>query len=223
MYEFTILPPWYRTIWAYTGYALLFIAFVFVLIKLNSRRLEAKNRRLQEIIEENTVEIRKQKDELSDKNKEITDSINYAQHIQDAILPTDEEIKKKLPDSFMLFKPKDIVSGDFYWFTSKKKKIFIAACDCTGHGVPGAFVSMIGNNLLHQTIIEQDYNTPGQILTQLNMGMKAIFTRKGSEQKAQDGMDMALCHLSPALSEGDGEPTRKPSPSIKRGSGGVSK
>ena len=94
----------------------------------------------------------------------------------------------------MLFRPRDIVSGDFYWYASLNNKVFIAACDCTGHGVPGAFVSMIGNNLLNQIILEKKEENPGNILTQLNQGVKAAFTKEG-EQAAQDGMDMVLSVL----------------------------
>lgn len=136
-------------------------------------------------------ELELQKSIIEEKNKDITDSISYAKNIQQAILPNDTEITKALKDHFIFYKPKDIVSGDFYWFAQKRDKIFIAACDCTGHGVPGAFVSMIGNNLLNQIVLEENQSDPGKILTLLNDGMKAVFTRD-AEQKAQDGMDMSL-------------------------------
>ncbi|MBN4051369.1 tetratricopeptide repeat protein, partial [bacterium AH-315-M05] len=113
---------------------------------------------------------------IEEKNKDITDSIRYAQNIQSAILPHEAEIKKALPDHFIYFKPRDIVSGDFYWFAKQNGKIHIAACDCTGHGVPGAFVSMIGNDLLNQIIIERGIEDSGEILTQLNNGVKSVFT-----------------------------------------------
>ncbi|MFH1320379.1 MAG: tetratricopeptide repeat protein [Bacteroidota bacterium] len=130
---------------------------------------------------------------IEEKNKDITDSIRYAQNIQEAILPKEAEISKSLPNHFIYFQPRDIVSGDFYWFTRKNGKVFVAACDCTGHGVPGAFVSMIGNDLLNQIIIEKGIENPGEILTNLNNGVKSVFTREDSEQQAEDGMDMALC------------------------------
>jgi len=131
------------------------------------------------------------KEIIEEKNKDITDSINYAKNIQEAILPNFSEIDDVLKDHFVFFKPKDIVSGDFYWFANKGGHAFIAACDCTGHGVPGAFVSMIGNNLLNQIVLEKDENDTAKILTSLNDGVKRVFTREGS-QDAQDGMDMAL-------------------------------
>jgi len=101
-----------------------------------------------------------------------------------------------LPEHFVYFQPRDIVSGDFYWFHAERGASFIAVCDCTGHGVPGAFVSMIGNDLLNQIIIEKGLQTPGEILTQLNNGVKSVFTREGEEQKSKDGMDMALISLN---------------------------
>ncbi|MFH1321159.1 MAG: response regulator [Bacteroidota bacterium] len=150
--------------------------------------------RIRSVLKTNTYykEIIRQKEEIESQKKDITDSIRYAQHIQKAILPKIDEIQSALVESFVLFKPKDIVSGDFFWFT-QKKKIFIAACDCTGHGVPGAFVSMIGNVLLNQIIIEKGIDSPAKILSLLNNEIKSVFTRKGSEQQASDGMDITLC------------------------------
>ena len=145
------------------------------------------------------LELRKSKIELQDKNeiieeknKDITDSINYAQNIQQAILPNNTELQKSFGDYFVLYIPKDIVSGDFYWHTNRNGKVFIAVCDCTGHGVPGAFVSMIGASLLKDVIIEKGIEEPGEILSALSRGVKDIFTQEG-QLEAQDGMDMSLC------------------------------
>ncbi len=141
-----------------------------------------------------TAQVVQQKEVIEKKNKNITDSINYAELIQRAILPSLTSIAEKFRDSFLTFAPRDIVSGDFYWYADKKGRTFIAACDCTGHGVPGALLSMIGNNLLDQVILEKDIDKPGEILSMLNRGMKSVFTKKG-EQEAQDGMDMTLCMI----------------------------
>lgn len=140
---------------------------------------------------ESKKELEVKNEIIEEKNKNITDSIAYAQNIQSAILPNRSEIAKYLKDHFIFFSPKDVVSGDFYWFTQKANKIFIAVCDCTGHGVPGAFVSMIGNNLLNQVVIERNKEDPGEILSCLNQGMINAFTKEG-ELEAKDGMDMAL-------------------------------
>ncbi|MBL4658647.1 MAG: SpoIIE family protein phosphatase [Flavobacteriales bacterium] len=147
---------------------------------------------LEEKVQERTVEIRTQKEVIEEKNKDITDSIRYAQRIQAAILPKDETIAKSFSDHFVMFKPRDIVSGDFYWFAEQDGKALIAACDCTGHGVPGAFVSMIGNDLLNHTVLENGITNTGAILSGVNQGIKSAFTM-GESQDAQDGMDMTLC------------------------------
>jgi len=161
---------------------------------------------------------------IRQKNIDITDSINYAQHIQQAILPNPEEIQSVLPDSFILFKPKAIVSGDFYWFskiesenrgrgeTEKKKKMLnkkftdspihpfshsfiIAAVDCTGHGVPGAFMSVIGNDLLNDIVNNRGTADAAKILGELNDGVVNALKQKGEEGEAKDGMDIALCSI----------------------------
>jgi len=129
--------------------------------------------------------------EIEIKNKDITDSINYSKKIQDAILPPKELKYKLFPDAFVLFKPKDIVSGDFYWFTEKNGKKLIAACDCTGHGVPGALMSMVGNNTLNQIVNEKGITTPAEALNILHKEViKSLKQEENSETK--DGMDVAL-------------------------------
>jgi len=145
-----------------------------------------------------------QKQEIETKNKDVTDSIRYAERIQNAILPTDEQIKELLPDSFVLFKPKDIVSGDFYWIVALDPQgsppagvrgVLIAACDCTGHGVPGAFMSMIGNALLNEVVNDKGITQPGEILNEIRKGIINSLKQKGQIGEQQDGMDAALCNL----------------------------
>jgi serine phosphatase RsbU (regulator of sigma subunit)/Tfp pilus assembly protein PilF len=129
--------------------------------------------------------------ELEEKNKDVTDSINYSQRIQDATLPAKELKHKLFPEAFVLFSPKDIVSGDFYWYAEKNGKRLIAACDCTGHGVPGALMSMIGNNLLNQIVNESEITEPARILDNLHMAIRKSL--KQEEQKDNnDGMDIAM-------------------------------
>ena len=127
-------------------------------------------------------------------NKEIIDSISYARLIQKALLPTQKQIELALPDSFILAIPKDIISGDFYWLEKYKNKTFIAVCDCTGHGVPGAFISIIGYKLLSKFIVEYGFSSPAKILNHLNndfsVANKEIIT---TTLQIRDGMDMALC------------------------------
>lgn len=131
--------------------------------------------------------------ELAEKNKKITASINYAYRIQQSILLTQDEVQQILPDSFIFYKPLDIVSGDFYWISEVKDKIILAVVDCTGHGVPGAFMSLIGNTLLNEIINEKKITDPAKILDELHTGIVKSLRQNDSEMNNQDGMDMSLC------------------------------
>ncbi|MES2131633.1 MAG: SpoIIE family protein phosphatase [Bacteroidota bacterium] len=138
-------------------------------------------------------EIKKQKELIEEKNKSITDSINYALRIQQAKLPEKQTIYNALPESFVMFKPKDIVSGDFYFFYQKQNDMYIAAADCTGHGVPGALMSMIGMEKLEDTLVQE--TDTSSILQQLNRKVKASLKQTDSDESTRDGMDIALCRI----------------------------
>lgn len=130
--------------------------------------------------------------ELEKKNSQIIDSINYAKQIQESVLPSDKTLLESFSDVFVFFKPKDIVSGDFYWHAEIGDKTFIANIDCTGHGVPGAFMSMIGNTLLNEIVIEHKIHQPSKILDDLNKAV--VFALSKKDKSAQeDGMDISLC------------------------------
>ncbi len=154
----------------------------------NNRKLTSLN----EEINLSKQEIEFQKAKLEEKNKDITDSINYAQQIQQAILPFEDRFKSNFKnDYFINFKPRDIVSGDFYWCTEKEGKVFLAVVDCTGHGVPGAFMSMVGSAALTNIVIEKGIVKADEILSQLNIDIrKALNQEQGINR---DGMDMVLC------------------------------
>lgn len=200
-YTFTISPPWYRTPLAYLAYVFGLLILVFIASKLSSMRLKSKNEQLEKQVEERTVEISAKNEalefkneEISEQKREIEDSINYAKRIQDAILPLETVMKKNLPNSFVIYKPKDIVSGDFYWFTKNKNKLVIVCADCTGHGVPGAFMSMIGSDRLNIIVNERNVTDPGKILSELNRAIKKSLKQKGEEEEStRDGMDAAIC------------------------------
>ncbi|MBI2271527.1 MAG: SpoIIE family protein phosphatase [Bacteroidetes bacterium] len=130
---------------------------------------------------------------LKEKTKKITDSINYAKYIQQSILPQESDIQKLLPHSFIYYQPRDIVSGDFYWVSAIGNKIVIAAVDCTGHGVPGAFMSLIGNTLLNEIINEKKIVEPSAVLELLHAGIFKSLNQNASEINCQDGMEMSLC------------------------------
>lgn len=159
---------------------LLLLAFLM----FNRYRLKSKTNEL----------LEKQNQVISEKSKDISDSIHYAKKIQDAMLPTKEDIREVFPGSFVLSIPKDVVSGDFYWIASHSpRKLFVVA-DCTGHGVPGAFMSMIGNTLLHSIVGEKKITAPHEILNELRREViKAL--RQGESSQNKDGMDLSLISL----------------------------
>jgi serine phosphatase RsbU (regulator of sigma subunit) len=138
--------------------------------------------------------ITRQKELVEGKNKEILDSITYAKRLQEAILPPIGLIKKALPESFVLYRPKDIVAGDFYWIERSGDSLFIAAADCTGHGVPGALVSVICSNALNRTVKEFHIKESGKILDKVTELVLETFEK--SESVVQDGMDISLCCIN---------------------------
>lgn len=141
---------------------------------------------------QSVIEISAQKKIIEEKNKDITDSINYARRIQEVILPPQENAAPLFPESFILFLPKDVVSGDFYWYTRKNGKKLVAAVDCTGHGVPGALMSMLGNAFLNEIVNEKNILQPSEILSELRNKVKHSLKQTGEIGEARDGMDMAL-------------------------------
>jgi serine phosphatase RsbU (regulator of sigma subunit)/ligand-binding sensor domain-containing protein len=193
--SFLILPPWYRTLWAYLLYLLLTALLIWLIVKLNTKRLQEQNIRLEKIITERTSTIAHQKEEIEDKNREITDSINYAKRIQDAILPSVKEMKKNWADTFVFFQPKDIVSGDFYWFHKiSAHEFLVGVADCTGHGVPGGFMSMICSDKLNEAAgISTD---PSRVLHYANNAIKSALKQGEDENTAKDGMEIALIRVN---------------------------
>lgn len=134
--------------------------------------------------------------EIEEKNKSITESINYAQRIQSAIIPSIDNILEKIPKFFMFYRPRDVVSGDFPWFYVKGNEIFIAAVDCTGHGVPGALLSFIGYFILNSIADHADNLDAGQILDNLHIGVRKTLKQDQEDAEARDGMDIALCKIN---------------------------
>jgi transcriptional regulator with GAF, ATPase, and Fis domain/uncharacterized protein HemY len=150
---------------------------------------------LEDKVKERTTEVVKQKEIIEETNKHITDSIKYAKRIQEAFLPSEKSINDLLKNAFILYKPKDIVSGDFYWIERKENKILFAVVDCTGHGVPGAFMSIIGFNGLNQIVNEYNYTRPADILTHLNKSISNTLKQHVDDSKIRDGMDVAICSI----------------------------
>ena len=188
-----VLTPFYKTDTAVILYFLFFFLGVYLLFLFRTRNLRKSNQILKEK-ELAAIEIARQKEELTIKNRNITDSINYAKRIQVALLPSEKLFSKIFPESFIFYKPKDIVSGDFYWVTEKNNKVFFAVVDCTGHGVPGAFMSIIGLELLRNIINVQGIERPSDILNQLNIDFANIFSLGlDNELALRDGMDIGFC------------------------------
>lgn len=194
-FHFIITPPFWKTKWFF---ALCFIAIamgVIVIIKIREQQLQRQKKRLEQQVKIRTAEVVQQKDIIEKKNKYITQNISYAKRIQDAILPT-TQIQKSFSESFILHLPKEIVSGDFYWYAEVSKNTtplkIIAIADCTGHGVPGAFMSMIGNDALNHVIIEKGLTKPSEILKTLNYKICNVLNHD-SQNETRDGMDIALC------------------------------
>jgi serine phosphatase RsbU (regulator of sigma subunit) len=148
-------------------------------------------------LKEKNMLIQEKNKIVEEKNKDITDSIRYAKRLQTAILKPEETLTNYFDDGFILFRPKDIVSGDFYWFEKFGNLSLVAAADCTGHGVPGAFMSIIGCNLLSQAVNEYAITQPAAILNSINKGLTKVLQQKGDQLSVTDGMDIALCVFNP--------------------------
>ncbi len=145
--------------------------------------------------------IRKTNEKINTQNAMITDSISYAQRIQSAILPSQAMLNEVMPEHFVILKPKDIVSGDFYWIKEVQDHLVIVGADCTGHGVPGAFMSMLGITMLNDLIGDRCFKTPSEILEQLRMKVKEMLVQEGEGDEQKDGMDMALAILNKTTKE----------------------
>ncbi|HJX71569.1 MAG TPA: SpoIIE family protein phosphatase [Bacteroidales bacterium] len=194
--ELTIIVGTHFLISAYAiaFYIIAFIILFSAFFRLQTRALRKLTRQFRER-ERIAEQLMTQKEELALKNKNITDSINYAQRIQSALMPSEKQFKSILPESFILHIPRDIVSGDFYWINEVKDYIFIAAVDCTGHGVPGAFVSIIGFELFRKLTNIEGIQQPSEILNSLNNDFKEVF-RDVENITLRDGMDVAFCSLN---------------------------
>ncbi len=208
--EIIIHPPFWETWWFRTLMIVLIVTGIYSAYRSRIRIIERQKEKLEKLVRERTAEVELQKEEIAAQrddlenqnhkiemqNEQIKSSIRYAQTIQNAILPIDESMYEVF-DFFTIFRPKDIVSGDFYWFSKvpqlneKSDKIFIAAVDCTGHGVPGAFMSMIGSRLLNEIVNEKRIFSPSEILDQLNKGVRMALKQEKTENN--EGMDVCLC------------------------------
>ncbi|HLP72740.1 MAG TPA: SpoIIE family protein phosphatase [Bacteroidales bacterium] len=180
-------------------FGIIAVALVYLILRLQTRLL-IQTRRLLKEKEQALETVDRQKAELELKDKNLIDSLIYAQRIQEALLPSEDYFRQRFQDSFILFMPKDIVSGDFYWIGENDDKIFVVAADCTGHGVPGALMSMIGHEIIEKTINDDHIQDPARILAILNKALEKTFSReKNIGTIIRDGMDVGLCIIEKKL------------------------
>ncbi|MCF6365852.1 MAG: tetratricopeptide repeat protein [Bacteroidales bacterium] len=192
-------------IFAVIGALVLMLIIGIIVVRTSRTR-----KKINEELKEKNFEINQQKEEITTQNeilnnqnikiekshKKITDSINYASRIQKAMLPSEETINQYLPENFIFFKPRDIVSGDFYWVKKVRNHLIIVVADCTGHGVPGAMVSMLGMSLLNDIVNKENVTKASQVLEELRSGIKKSFKQTGNMDEQKDGMDLALCVIN---------------------------
>jgi ligand-binding sensor domain-containing protein len=209
VYTFDVLPPWYRSLYMYFLYAISILSALYLIYRWRIAQLRRENEILERKIELRTEQLKQANEELLAKNEEIntqmnviehkniniTSSIQYAKIIQKAVFPSLEKLDAYFDQYFVLFRPKDIVSGDFYYAKQKGKNIFIAAADCTGHGVPGAFMSVLGISHLNEIISKGVLDIPNEILNELRIRIKKSLHQEGQKGQTRDGMDIALCVL----------------------------
>jgi serine phosphatase RsbU (regulator of sigma subunit)/ligand-binding sensor domain-containing protein len=213
-YSFSVQQAWYFTWWAVLGYIVVAAAVVWAVVSVYTRRLQSQKAFLSLKVTEATREIEARAQSLHEanaqlkeqkavtedafkliefKNRKITDSIRYARTIQRAILPEEATLAKTFQEHFVIYKPKDVVSGDFYWLLRVEGKNFMAVVDCTGHGVPGAFMSMIGHTLLYRIIKLKNVYSPARILEMLHAEVRVVLRQR--QTNSVDGMDACLCAL----------------------------
>ncbi len=201
-FSFIIKPPFWKTKWFIALCIVVLSALIFFYVKHREKVLQEENRILEQKVKERTAQIRKQNEEIAHQKehiehlyKEVKDSILYAEKIQTAILPSDELAKEVLKDYFILFRPRDIVSGDFYWLTHVGDYNIFTAADCTGHGVPGAFMSLLGVSFLNDIVNKRGITESNEVLNELRKYIIASFQQEKETTERKEGMDIAISIL----------------------------
>jgi len=191
-----IKPPVWKRWWFITLIVLLVIGLIYWYISYREKKQKALQEYLETELVARTKEVVAQKEELEIKNRDITDSINYAQRIQQSILPSVNTIRDNFSGAFVYYQPRDIVSGDFYWYDRVNNDKFLIICaDSTGHGVPGAFMSMIGTTLIKDICIRKDINSPSAVLQSLDKELQRTLNQNVDVERAHDGMDIIVCEI----------------------------
>lgn len=187
--------PYWKEWWFYVLAFAVLVLIVFGVIKYRERSFIKYQEKLKHDLALRTREVVEQKNKIEEINKDLTDSINYAQRIQNAILPTNEYYKELFPKSFVFFRPRDIVSGDFYWCSEIDGKKIVVCADCTGHGVPGGFMSMISHILLRESLNKDSLDNPAIILQQINDNIVKVLKQTDDLESNRDGLDVAIIVL----------------------------
>lgn len=196
-YKFEIRPPFWQTWWFRLLMLGLIVLVIYLIFKWRNRALIERQQQLEKTVNERTQEIQYQKTLIEEKQIEILDSINYAQRIQRALLATDEILNKNLPDHFVFFQPKDIVSGDFYWAAETENKQFLLiTADSTGHGVPGAIMSMLNISALEKAVDSDKLYEPAAVLNAARTKIISTLAKDGSAEGGKDGMDCSLIRFN---------------------------
>jgi len=194
--EISVKIPIWKAWWFIAAMIMLVLIAIFVVIKIRERNQKAIQEYLQRQLNERTREVIQQKDEIEIKNRDITDSINYAQRIQASILPSIQKLQDAFSGSFVFYQPRDIVSGDFYWYEKVAENKFMVVCaDSTGHGVPGAFMSMIGTTLIKDICLRSGVQKPSQVLNTLDNEVRESLNQNQEASGSNDGMDIIVAEI----------------------------
>jgi serine phosphatase RsbU (regulator of sigma subunit) len=196
-FDLLIKKPVWRTWWFIFSSIAIITGIIILIIRQREKEQKKTQAYLEKELEARTSVVLKQKDKIELQNLEITDSINYAKRIQTSILPDINKLKETFKDAFVFFRPRDIVSGDFYWFEKMTEDKFILVCaDSTGHGVPGAFMSMIGSTLLQDIVSRQHITRPSLVLKMLDKQIFSTLNQNLELGVSNDGMDMVICEVN---------------------------
>ncbi len=197
MINISVKIPIWKTWWFIVSLVIIAIVSVFLIIKIRERNQKALQEYLEQQLDERTREVIHQKEEIEIKNRDITDSINYAQRIQASILPSVQRLHDTFDGSFVFYQPRDIVSGDFYWYDKLDDDRFMIVCaDSTGHGVPGAFMSMIGTTLIKDICLRENVTTPSEVLKTLDEEVREALHQNKETDGSNDGMDIIVAEIN---------------------------
>jgi len=198
LFAFKVRNPYWKTWWFILTAIAVIIGLGYIMISMRERNLRKQQEFLENELKARTREVRKQKEEIEIKNRDITDSINYAQRIQFSVLPSTSTLLEHCSEAFIFYRPRDIVSGDFYWFDffPNTNRLLIVCADSTGHGVPGAFMSLIGTTLIKDIAMRPEVLNPADLLYRLDENIQSTLNQNRDSEHANDGMDIIVCEIN---------------------------